>query len=463
MRIVVVGCGPKALAIYAKAKELQQAGFKVPEVCIIEKSEVAANWCGGSHGFTDGAQALGTPPEKDIGFPYDSEYKCWEVPQKQVVDQFLFRYSWPSFKIARRNYADWLDRSRPAPRHSDWADYLKWVAQELQLEFESDLNRDLRRGIIKTVRKDRGQWIVNYAADDTAGSPREQLVCDAIVFTGPGEPKRIKNQATHDMILDGESFWTSKNLDHIRYRYRDKEKKIAVIGAGETAASITSALWKMTDSEKWTINIISRRGTLYTRGEGYHENRHFSNPKDWCDLHVSLREELIERTDRGVLSRKAIELITEAKNVHFLQGEVTRISSTGEKARVTIKRFTEDENGTGKEETEDYDCVIVALGFDPFSFCSCFDGPDLGPVYCNAATERRKKDFYANCTKAIAKDLSVMNLEPKLYLPMLAGLMQGPGFPNLSCLGSLSDRILKHSIQILNPNLVPGDDSCSSD
>jgi hypothetical protein len=30
----------------------------------------------------------------------------------------------------------------------------------------------------------------------------------------------------------------------------------------------------------------------------------------------------------------------------------------------------------------------------------------------------------------------------KLFLPGLSGLTQGPGFPNLSCLGLLSDRIL---------------------
>jgi len=29
-----------------------------------------------------------------------------------------------------------------------------------------------------------------------------------------------------------------------------------------------------------------------------------------------------------------------------------------------------------------------------------------------------------------------------LHLPMLAGIAQGPGFPNLSCLGLLADRIL---------------------
>jgi mycobactin lysine-N-oxygenase len=42
--------------------------------------------------------------------------------------------------------------------------------------------------------------------------------------------------------------------------------------------------------------------------------------------------------------------------------------------------------------------------------------------------------------------LSVAGLIPPLHLPVLAGLAQGPGFPNLSCLGLLSDRILRRYV-----------------
>jgi mycobactin lysine-N-oxygenase len=44
--------------------------------------------------------------------------------------------------------------------------------------------------------------------------------------------------------------------------------------------------------------------------------------------------------------------------------------------------------------------------------------------------------------EAIGDDLAVDDVAPKLFLPGLAGLTQGPGFPNLSCLGLLSDRVL---------------------
>ena len=44
--------------------------------------------------------------------------------------------------------------------------------------------------------------------------------------------------------------------------------------------------------------------------------------------------------------------------------------------------------------------------------------------------------------EAIGYDLAVTDVAPKLFLPSLSGLTQGPGFPNLSCLGLLSDRVL---------------------
>jgi mycobactin lysine-N-oxygenase len=43
--------------------------------------------------------------------------------------------------------------------------------------------------------------------------------------------------------------------------------------------------------------------------------------------------------------------------------------------------------------------------------------------------------------------MSVTGLPAKLHLPILSALAQGPGFPNLSCLGLLSERILTPYIE----------------
>ncbi|MGZ3676504.1 MAG: lysine 6-monooxygenase, partial [Ktedonobacterales bacterium] len=84
-----------------------------------------------------------------------------------------------------------------------------------------------------------------------------------------------------------------------------------------------------------------------------------------------------------------------------------------------------------------YDYVVVARGFDPLWFLSLVDEgararlADLAGPMTVSALER-----------AIGIDLGLEGVAPRLHLPMLAGVAQGPGFPNLSCLGLLSDRIL---------------------
>ena len=53
--------------------------------------------------------------------------------------------------------------------------------------------------------------------------------------------------------------------------------------------------------------------------------------------------------------------------------------------------------------------------------------------------------------RRIDVDLSIGGLSPPLHLPMVAGLAQGPGFPNLSCLGLLSDRVLRRYVPLEEP------------
>ena len=64
----MLGAGPKALAIAAKAKVLRDLGLGSLDVVLIEQRAVAAD-CRGTDGWTDGERHLGTPPKKDIGFP----------------------------------------------------------------------------------------------------------------------------------------------------------------------------------------------------------------------------------------------------------------------------------------------------------------------------------------------------------------------------------------------------------
>jgi len=76
----------------------------------------------------------------------------------------------------------------------------------------------------------------------------------------------------------------------------------------------------------------------------------------------------------------------------------------------------------------------VAVGFDPLWFDALLTdrarrAVDGGHALSPATVER-----------SLGADLAIGT--PKLHLPVLAGLSQGPGFPNLSCLGLLADRVV---------------------
>ena len=69
----MVGAGPKGIAIAAKARALAAAGLRAPRVVLVDRGEVAGNWSG-RQGYTSGLLPLGTPPEKDVGYPYAASW-----------------------------------------------------------------------------------------------------------------------------------------------------------------------------------------------------------------------------------------------------------------------------------------------------------------------------------------------------------------------------------------------------
>jgi mycobactin lysine-N-oxygenase len=128
--LAVVGAGPKGLAIAAKQAVLRRLGIAAPEVVLLDPHGVAAHWSG-AHGYTDGRRLLGTAPEKDVGFPYDS--RAWgEAARNRAVDAAMLGYSWSAHLVATYKYSAWIDRDRVRPTHRDWSAYLRWVGDAAQ-------------------------------------------------------------------------------------------------------------------------------------------------------------------------------------------------------------------------------------------------------------------------------------------------------------------------------------------
>jgi mycobactin lysine-N-oxygenase len=410
--LAILGAGAKAVAVAAKASVLREMGVETPDVVAVERIGVAANWQA-SGGWTDGAHRLGTSPEKDVGFPYRSSL----VPRRNdELDERMTRYSWQSFLIATASFAEWIDRDRPAPTHNRWSQYLRWVAGHVGL--------NVVHGEVEELAPAGDRWAL-HTHDIT-------VYADALMITGPGQAERSLLPG-NPRVLSIAQFWDRAAGDD-----RIAAERVAVLGGGETAASILGELARHRVS---TITVISPQVTLFTRGESFFENSLFSDPTDWAALTVEERRDAIVRTDRGVFSARVQDELLADDRIHHLRGRVAHAVARDGQIRLTLSTNRGSEN---LETVNGFDLVIDGSGADPMWFTSLFsqDALDLlelglgGPLSADRLQE------------AIDYDLSVADVAPKLFLPNLAGLNQGPGFPNLSCLGLLSDRVLGASIPV---------------
>src|SRR5947209_10035915 len=103
--LLVIGAGPKGLAIAAKRDVLHALGWDVARVVVVDRDGVAAGWTG-EHGLTDGNRLLGTPPEKDVGFPYGSD--VWGSAGSSL-DAEMTALSWHRYLISEGTFANWID------------------------------------------------------------------------------------------------------------------------------------------------------------------------------------------------------------------------------------------------------------------------------------------------------------------------------------------------------------------
>jgi mycobactin lysine-N-oxygenase len=414
--LAVVGAGPKGIAIAAKARALAVAGLDAPRVVLIDRGAVAGNWSG-QQGYTSGLLPLGTPPEKDVGFPYADSWGAASA----AVTAAMADYTWQRHLIARGVYADWVDRGRMRPTHRQWSAYLREVAGGAQAEVVT--------GEVVGLEAVGERWRL-------AVEPGEAFWADGVAFTGAGPPIEVAGQPRHHpRVLDGRDYWLAAPHAGQPMLGKRVAQNVCVIGSGETAASVVISLLNHSHKHS-TIDVVTTRGVLYSRGESYDENRFYSDPGDWPLLAESHRREFLSRTDRGVFSQQAEAILNASRGFRTLAGRVVAIDAGEQQVIVTIEYGDELERVA-------YDLVVVAIGFEAHWFEGLLGSEArgrLGAALASAELEQR-----------IGTDLSVADLSPPLHLPVCAGLAQGPGFPNLSCLGLLSDRILRRYVARKEP------------
>jgi mycobactin lysine-N-oxygenase len=415
-RLIVLGAGAKAVALSAKAAVLRDLGHPVPEILVVEAAEVASTWTAAG-GMTSGELVLGTPPEKDVGFPYLSA-RSW--PGCGAADAEMYRrFSWASYLIRGGAYQEWIDRGKPHPTHSEWGGYLKWVSGEsgmcllpgvvTNIELNSTWDVHVSSGRCALVLSGSGLVITGYGTVLAGAAPAGETP-----YSLPGRG---------DRHIDVAGFWHRVRADLLPGGGR-----IIVVGAGEAAAGIVEHLLRQGTHE---VAVVCSDFAIYSRGESFYENELYSNPDRWQEFPLSARRAFIGRTDRGVFSVKALSALATLDRVEIIGGRAVDVRECGTWAEVTVDRLSEKVQYRA-------DLVIDAGGYDAAWFLRLMSDSVLPPLMDALGGRVDGRGL----SDAVMHDLSIRGLHPRLHVPNLAGLLQGPGFPGLSCLGLLSDRIL---------------------
>lgn len=416
--IAVVGAGPKAAALAAKAYCLQQEGHEVA-VSVFERSEIGANWSG-NHGYTDGLQRLCTPAERDLGFPYGTTFGTG------VVELMQSRFSWNAFLVAQAKdsdrYSEWVNRGRRPPSHGDFKNYLRFAFEQALVE--------PALGRVTKILEDGGTWTIRQidaATKDTVEWPGFH----GVVFTGPGPASKKPPQVKDLRVLSGVDFWS--HLPRVRKLLaKIKDKPIVIVGGGGTAAAITA--WFVREGVRsQPINLINSQAMLFTRTTNFFENSLFDDEETWFALDPRIRNEFTKRLNRGVVWETISSLLADAENLTLLPGTATDIRLTAPPTpRALPDLEVEYANYKGTHPLP-AGLVIDATGFDPWAF------EVLTPPDVRAALAKPLRETLAN---DIRDDLSLpIPGFPRIHTPGLADA-QGPGFGSLMVLGAMADKIL---------------------
>ncbi|WP_180985687.1 SidA/IucD/PvdA family monooxygenase [Streptomyces sp. CB02959] len=409
----------------AKVHALKKAKIPAPKLTVVDYQGPAAHWAGVLKKYTDGSQALSGSPLKDVGFPYGSQ--VWDglglppvegaTSRDSAVDYAMLDFSWQAYLIASRRgphnrFADWVDRGAIPPTLKEWANYLEWVITK------SKCGVDRRE--VKRISVSDGEW-------DLTMDKGDNIRGTGLVITGPGPIRHLPGydpKSHPPAATDAENFWS--HLEGVTNV--PPNKVFAIIGSGGAAASVALALLQNVRSD-FRLEILTPDGVIYSRGESYDENRHYSDPDAWRSFDDKSKKKFNEHTSAGVFALDAKRALSSAYNLETRSADVEGIKVWKKTGGVSVYL----KSGV----TRHYERVIIAWGFDGLWWTPLLDSSLLGRL---PMTDRGEVDL-REIKSGIGENLELRNFDPPLHLPMLAE-MEGPGFPSLMSLGLLSDRIL---------------------
>jgi mycobactin lysine-N-oxygenase len=433
--ILIVGAGAKAAAIASKVHVINTLGLAEISMTVIEKTEPAASWLG-RNGMTSGEEPLAIPPIKDVGFPYQSSRQFGSLGDE--IDAALLPFTWQRFAMERHEYAAWVNSGSPSVMHRDYGEYLGWV---LERATEGVSLYDGRVTDV-SLAEDRDLWQVGVAERGRPEDPERHFGRN-LVLTGPG----VHRHFPHDPDVESRVFHCDSRREELERVPEDEEVEIAIIGGGESALS---ALVFLRDLRPKARLIVYTPTLPLSRGESFLENRVFADPDNvgWEHLDIETRRDFVKHCDRGVFDSSVLERIADDDHLSFVCGRVVHValSDDGEAA---LLEFDSPSEGMCSER---YDFVINCTGFDLLRQLR-----GLFPDAVRDQVEEQCGPLWDGPPKAevpIGRALELKDVHPRLHIPGLGGLSQGPGFANLGSLGLLANRVLQPLLNELNPSFA---------
>jgi mycobactin lysine-N-oxygenase len=422
--ILVVGAGAKAAALAAKIHAINTLGLGEISMTVIEKTEPAASWLG-RNGMTSGEEPLAIPPIKDVGFPYQSSRQFGELGDE--IDAALLPFTWQRFAMERHEYAAWVNSGSPSVRHCDYGEYLGWVLER------ATNGVSIYDGRVTGVSLGEGhdRWQVEVAERGRPGDP-ERHTGGALVLTGPG----VHRHFPHDPDVESRVFHCDSRREEFARVQEGEAVEIAIVGGGESALSALVFLRELRPHARLTVYTPT---LPLSRGESFLENRVFADPDNvsWEHLDVETRRDFVKHCDRGVFDQTVLARIADDDHLSFVTGRAVHVSLAGDGEGAML----EFESPSEGPQAERYDFVINCTGFDLLRQLR-----GLFPDAVRDEVEEQCGPLWDGPPKAevpIGRGLELEGVRPRLHIPGLGGLRQGPGFANLGSLGLLANRVLQ--------------------
>lgn len=434
--ILIVGAGAKAAALAAKVHTINALGLAEISMTVIEKTEPAASWKG-RNGMTSGEEPLAIPPIKDVGFPYQSSRLFGALGDE--IDAALLPFTWQRYAMERHEWAAWVNSGSPSVLHRDYGEYLSWV---LERATEGVGVFDGRVTEV-TLPDEHDAWQVEVAERGRPQDPERQAGRN-LVLTGPG----VHRHFPHDPDVESRVFHCDSRREEFTRVPEGEAVEIAIVGGGESALSALVFLRDLRPAARLTIYTPT---LPLSRGESFLENRVFADPDNvgWEHIDLETRRDFVKHCDRGVFDQTVLARIADDDHLSFVTGRAVHVALTGDREGALL----EFESPSEGMRTERYDFVINCTGFDLLR--------QLRGLFPDAVRDEVEEqcgplwDGPPQGEVPIGRGLELEGVRPRLHIPGLGGLRQGPGFANLGSLGLLANRVLQPLLEELGVPVAP--------